>query len=172
VLTLRAATVDDAAAIGRVHVRGWQWAYRDILPGAGFARLPEDTMAERWRAQLSGPAAELRTWVAELDGSVAGFCVTSPCRDGDAEPGWMEVQAVYLAAEDLTGRGIGRALMDRALDDLRERGTGTVTLWVLRDNARARRFYAAAGFATDGAEKVDVDGDGVRYEEVRYRRSL
>jgi len=171
-LTVRVATVDDAAAIGRVHVRGWRWAYRELLAGAAFLQTPEEAMGERWRTLLHDATPDDRTWVAEVDGSVAGICHTGPCRDADAQPGWMEVQSVYLGAEELAGRGIGRTLMNHALDDMRTRGATAVTLWVLRDNARARRFYAAAGFVADGTEKVDVGRDGVRFEEVRYRRAM
>jgi hypothetical protein len=45
------------------------------------------------------------------------------------------------------------------------------TLWVLQDNARARRFYSQAGWAADGAAKTD-DVDGFPLLEVRYRRPL
>jgi hypothetical protein len=50
-------------------------------------------------------------------------------------------------------------------------GYGQVTLWVLASNARARRFYEAAGLRPDGAVKVD-DSRGFALSEVRYRRSL
>ena len=44
-------------------------------------------------------------------------------------------------------------------------------LWVLKGNARARRFYVRAGFRADGAEEpFEVDGVGV--PEVRYVRVL
>jgi hypothetical protein len=47
----------------------------------------------------------------------------------------------------------------------------TLLLWVLRDNVRARRFYAAAGYVSDGAVESDLYGE-TAVEEVRYRRSL
>src|SRR5436309_2361755 len=31
-ITIRAAVAADAAAVAELHVRGWQWAYRDLLP--------------------------------------------------------------------------------------------------------------------------------------------
>jgi RimJ/RimL family protein N-acetyltransferase len=46
----------------------------------------------------------------------------------------------------------------------------SVTLWVLRDNRRARRFYERAGFAPDGASNVLDRLGGVT--EVRSRRTL
>jgi hypothetical protein len=42
---------------------------------------------------------------------------------------------------------------------------------VLDSNARARRFYEAAGFSPDGGVKVDATR-GFPLTEVRYRRPL
>lgn len=44
-------------------------------------------------------------------------------------------------------------------------------LWVLKHNARARRFYERAGFAPDGAEEAEEIA-GARVPEVRYARPL
>jgi RimJ/RimL family protein N-acetyltransferase len=44
-------------------------------------------------------------------------------------------------------------------------------LWVLEDNPRARRFYEAAGWSTDGRTKEDEFLD-TRVREVRYRIAL
>jgi GNAT superfamily N-acetyltransferase len=80
------------------------------------------------------------------------------------------LRAIYLAPEAI-GRGIGRALHDWALDDLRERGCIEATLWVLRENQPARRFYEAAGWRTDGEPK-DEELAGGTLHEVRYRRGI
>jgi GNAT superfamily N-acetyltransferase len=66
---------------------------------------------------------------------------------------------------------VGRALIAAAVDCLREHGFRSVTLWVLRDNERARLFYERAGWSPDGASKDDVVA-GATVTEVRYRRDL
>jgi ribosomal protein S18 acetylase RimI-like enzyme len=67
-------------------------------------------------------------------------------------------------------KGIGRALMAAALDDLRERGYADATVWSFADNARANAFYEASGFVRDGAEvREEVWADLL---QVRYRRPL
>ena len=66
--------------------------------------------------------------------------------------------------------GTGRALTDAALDGLRTAGYRRVVLWTLTANARARRFYAKAGFAPDGAINI-LTGLG-NLEELRYVRDL
>jgi GNAT superfamily N-acetyltransferase len=80
-----------------------------------------------------------------------------------------EVYALYLIPERWS-TGCGRALMGAALDGLRAAAYQRVVLWVLAANARARRFYAQAGFAPDGAGNTLAGLGGV--EELRYAREL
>jgi RimJ/RimL family protein N-acetyltransferase len=61
--------------------------------------------------------------------------------------------------------------MTAALGLPTELGYLQVTLWVLDGNARARRFYEAAGFHPDGAVEED-DRSGFALREVRYRKEL
>ncbi len=109
------------------------------------------------------------TFVAEdATGRVAGFVMAGPARDDDAV-GLGEVQAIYLDP-GARGRGLGRALMDAAIEALVGAGFSTVVLWVLTANIAARRFYERAGFRLDGAAR-DLDFDGTPVEEIRYRRA-
>ena len=80
-----------------------------------------------------------------------------------------EVYALYVAPAHWS-TGAGRALTDAFLDGLRATGYRRVVLWTLTENARARRFYARAGFAPDGATNIlTALGD---VEELRYARDL
>jgi CubicO group peptidase (beta-lactamase class C family) len=65
------------------------------------------------------------------------------------------------------GRGTGRRLLEYALGKLTAQGYSVVTLWVFEANERARRFYAAAGFAPDGSRRVE---DEWRAEEIHLVR--
>ena len=166
--SIRPATLADVSALAEVHVRAWQWAYRGQLPDAfleGLTATIERRVA--WRqAMLAQPGAS-RTWVAEVDGRLVGFADTGPCRDEDAAPTIAELYAIYLD-QAATGRGIGRALLAHAMDDLRQRGYQSARLWVLTSNAHARRFYEAAGWRPDGVTKTDTHPAGVTLVEVRY----
>jgi RimJ/RimL family protein N-acetyltransferase len=77
--------------------------------------------------------------------------------------------ALYVTP-DHWSTGAGRALTDAVLDGLRAAGYRRVVLWTLTENARARRFYAKAGFAPDGATNVLAALGHI--EEVRYARDL
>ena len=169
-MRIREAEQRDARAIAEVHVRSWQAAYRGQLTDDYLDGLSVEERLEQHRRSLEQPRAEWRTWVADDDGRVAGFAVTGPSEDADAEPSTAELYAIYLEP-DHVGTGLGRGLLEHAIADLRERGFAVVTLWVLETNERARRFYEVAGWRADGAET----GERVDCElrpTVRYRLEL
>ena len=167
---IREAVPADARAVAEIHVRSWQAAYRGQLSDDYLDGLSVDDRLEQHRASLEGPPAEWRTWVAQDGAEVTGFAVTGPSQDADATERTGEVYAIYLQP-DRVGTGLGRALFEHAVGDLRERGFEAVTLWVLETNERARRFYEAAGWTHDGtvtSERVDCE----MRPTVRYRIDL
>jgi GNAT superfamily N-acetyltransferase len=161
-LTVRPAVVDDAEAVDVVRFTSWRAAYGRFVPAAFFDGFDHAAAVARWRAGLTDGGR--RAFVAERDGAVVGFCTYGPCRDAD-RPDADEIYAVYAMPEHWSS-GVGRALMGAALQALRGR---PVVLWVLRDNARARRFYEIAGLRPDGAARDTTMLGGVPLPEVRYR---
>ncbi|MFT5685354.1 MAG: ribosomal protein S18 acetylase RimI-like enzyme, partial [Myxococcota bacterium] len=69
------------------------------------------------------------------------------------------------------GRGLGRELMGQMWADLEGRGFRWGVVWVLEENADARRFYERSGLHNDGGRKRLVHG-GKRVAAVRYCRTL
>jgi GNAT superfamily N-acetyltransferase len=158
-MRIREAVPADAVAIAEVHVRSWQAAYRGQLTDDYLDGLTVEGRIDQHRRSLEEPREDWRTWVAEEGAAVRGFAVTGPSEDADADERTGEVYAIYLEPR-LVGTGIGRALFEHAVGDLRERGFSRATLWVLESNAQARRFYAVAGWKTDGtttSERVDCE---------------
>ena len=75
------------------------------------------------------------------------------------KPGWIEHLYVDPA---WIGRGVGSSLLAAA----RERLDGGCDLWTFQENARARAFYEAHGFAP----VANTDGDNQEQQpDVRYR---
>ena len=69
--SIRPASTADASAIARIHVAGWQSAYRDILPDEHLDSLPQ---ARYWQQVRNG------MWMrAALFASIFG--VDTPIRD-------------------------------------------------------------------------------------------
>ncbi|MFG1655766.1 GNAT family N-acetyltransferase [Micromonospora chersina] len=179
--TIRREEPDDAEAIARVHIRGWQAGYAGIMPDEVLNRLNPAAWAQRRRdLGTADPEHPFTTLVAEVDGVVVGFTTFGPYRNnqdrGDLDPRYGEVLALYLDPAHW-GAGLARSLHAAARTGLAGRAWTEYRLWVLADNARARRFYERAGLSPDGEEStyaVPLHGgrDPVRLRELRYTARL
>ncbi len=172
VTLIRPATAGDAAQIGLVHVRSWQAAYRGLVPQDYLDHLDPAARAARWHRHLQQTDwARAGVLVAEAGDELEGFASYGPSRDEDAERIWVgEISTIYVLAA-AWGQGLGRRLMAGAVERLAAAGYAQATLWVLDTNARARRFYAAAGWSEDGVTLEDASL-GFPLAEIRYRRTL
>jgi GNAT superfamily N-acetyltransferase len=164
-VTVRRATVADAPAMGRLHVRAWQAAYRGHMPDAYLDGLQASERAAGWERALGRDRPRGAILVAERDGEVVGFANLGPAEDPE---GAGELYAINVDPAHW-GTGAGRALLETAQDELARLGFAETVLWVLPANARARRFYELAGWACDGTERT-AEVLGVVVPEVRYRR--
>jgi GNAT superfamily N-acetyltransferase len=135
-MTLRPATLDDAAAIEAIH------------RAANF--LPLRNTAEENLRFAREMMRDNQTWVAEADGEVVGYVVFND--------DW--VRHVFVRP-DRQGQGYGATLLAHAMADRRER-----QLWTYEGNARARRFYETRGWGlverTDG-QGTEENEPEVRY---------
>jgi len=167
-MELRPATIDDARSIAAVHIASWRAIYKGHMPDDVLKDLDLEQRAAVWHERLA--LASIDCIVAEAP-PVVGFCSLSASRDSDCEPATGEITAIYLDPQHWR-RGVGRQLVVAAVARAQERGYRNLTLWVLRENQRARSFYEAVGFSCDGQEKTDMRIIGSPLHEVRYVRSL
>jgi ribosomal protein S18 acetylase RimI-like enzyme len=167
VVTVRRATLKDAPALGRVHVRAWRAAYRGQMPDDYLDGLRSEQRAAGWERGLRRARDQDPVLVVERAGELVGFALVGPAEDPE---GAGELHAINVDP-DHWGTGAGRALLAAAEAELARLGYAEAVLWVLPGNQRARRFYEVAGWATDGAERT-VEVQGVVVPEVRYRRRL
>jgi ribosomal protein S18 acetylase RimI-like enzyme len=169
--TIREAVLEDAEAIGRLHVRAWQAAYKGILPQEILDGLDVEERIEQRRKALIEPLwPDVVNWVIEHGGTVRGWASTSSARDEDLGEGTLELLAIYLRPEDV-GLGYGRRLIRHCVAQGCEQGFREMTMWVLAGNERAQRFYRAAGFAPDERVSPEEFG-GTGTLKLRMRRDL
>jgi len=168
-VTIRRATADDASSVATIQVHGHRFAYAGILPQPASDEEWIARRTEAWRPQLA-PHPTRHAFVAERDGRAVGFVTVGPADDESLPATSGKLFALYLEP-DVIGSGVGRALLERGVEDLRASGFADAVLWVLEENARARRFYERAGWAFDGTRKDELR-DGHARHELRYRREL
>jgi GNAT superfamily N-acetyltransferase len=111
----------------------------EIRDGVRENRLTDPSLVTEADAVWFIDNAALWVW-EEADGSVTGFSGSDP-RDGS-------IWALFVAPGH-EGKGIGRALLDRSCDALREAGHQTAVLSA-EPGTRAERHYRAAGWTVAG----------------------
>ncbi|MFI8489337.1 GNAT family N-acetyltransferase [Streptomyces rubrogriseus] len=168
---VREMTLADCDRVSLIRVRGWQNAYRGLMPQPHLDAMDPIADAARRRDLFARAPEGVANLVAEDEGGeVVGWACHGPYRDGETRTADAELYALYVDTGRL-GAGIGRTLLQESVRRCRAAGHARMLLWVLEGNTRARRFYERAGFGPDGAEEP-FEVDGVPVPEVRYARVL
>jgi len=190
-VVIRSASTADASQIAAVMRDSWFAAYEGIIARQlidqatapdGGARVRQSFRIRPWQRMIAAVARHPRPATGAYAASaIVGYASFGPERDvlgtswphpqtaAGAEGRVAELYALYVRPA-WWSTGIGRALMDQVLDRVSAAGYRCITLWVLEDNARARRFYERAGFASDDDARHLLGDFGVT--EIRYRRGL
>ena len=106
-------------------IGGHDWRWRKLR------HLDQDVEGERARG----------VFVWEEEGRVLGYITTRT--DPGNKIGWIPNMAVLPQHQS---RGLGRLLMERALDYLRAKGMEAAKIETLAQNAVGAQFYPSAGF--------------------------
>lgn len=150
---------DDLFAVSNVYEQSWKYAYRGIIPQAYLDSIP----AGRW---ASGIARENMKSLLLLENQcIIGTAAICKSR-WEEYPDFGEIVSIYLLPEFM-GRGYGAALFRRCTEELHAQGYDKILLWVLEENARARRFYEKNGFVCAEVYREDSIG-GKALREVLY----
>lgn len=139
---IRDATVDDGSEMLALMPR---LADFDIPKGRQPEHLWSDDAAllQRW---LAGAAPECLVQVAELDGRIAGFTISTLRPEPLSHEPSAHLEAIAVAA-DAEGRGIGKSLLQSAEVNALKHGAQTMTLHVIATNSRARSLYESNGYS-------------------------
>jgi len=190
-ISIRPASPADAATIAAVRAESWRSAYAGVIPADILGRLTSpalvdqraQAMRDRWPAGMliaEELMAEDRADAGAGSGSVAAVGFANFGREREpvgesltaapgGDPSRAELYAIYVLPRYWSA-GAGLALMTEVLRRAKADGYGTLSLWVLERNARARRFYERAGFGQTGHSQVLESLGGVT--ELRYEMRL
>jgi len=157
---VRAATLDDAAAIAAIYNGG-------ILGRMATFETREQTPHDiaAWFDEPRHPRI-----VAEERGRVVGWAAASGYRPRDCYAGIAEF-SVYVAA-DARGRGVGDALMRAFLPACEAAGFWKVLSRIFPENAASRALCRRHGFREVGTYERHARLDGVWRDVVIVERLL
>jgi L-amino acid N-acyltransferase YncA len=139
---IRTAVVDDLPAITALYAA----EVRDHVATYEYDEPDQAEMARRWQAIVAQGYPYL---VAESDGAFAGYAYASGYRTREGYR-WTVEDTVYVHP-DHTGRGVGRALLQRLIDDCTALGLRQM-IAVVGDvtNVASIALHERLGFRTVG----------------------
>lgn len=137
------------------------------LEASCFTRAGERFSRRQLRGLLNNPRAAAFVAVEPGGDAVLGYAVVLLRRSSNG----TESARLYALAVDpaARGRGLGEALLRRAMDEAANRGAARVSLEVRADNAAAIALYRRLGF---GGETRLPDYYEAGIDGLRMRRDL
>jgi len=145
-------------------------AYHGIVPDAFLQGVTLQSRLTRWQRAFSAEDSPGTETIVAIDGpTILGVCSFGPRRQPLSST-TGEIYALHVLPAVRRAR-LGTLLLDEAGRHLVQRGFKWAFLWVLRDNADARRFYEARGWSLAGEEWVE-ERDGYSIPEVGYAIDL
>jgi ribosomal protein S18 acetylase RimI-like enzyme len=151
---IRPAAPSDIPALSELAKRTWADAF-------GHSLSPEDLAAEleesRSEAYFADALTETTILLAEEEGALRGYVQFGDVEipEVEARPGDQGLRRLYVDAE-AQGRGLGRRLMDTALNHPGLASADRIFLTVWEQNRHAMQLYESFGFKTVGTTTVRI----------------
>lgn len=154
----------------RNHWKPGDVGYITYLHGVLYGR--EQGWDHTFDAYVAGPLADFalsyqpdheRLWVVEANGKIVGCIAIVAASPATAQLRW------FLLHPELRGQGLGRRLIEEAIDFCRDKGYRTVFLWTVDALPAAAALYRKAGFGVTEEKRSAVWGSVVteqRYELI------
>src|SRR5258708_20939962 len=125
---IRTAHESEAAQIAKVQVETWQYAYNGHIPQNYLNNLSIKERTHKWKEILTNQISINKTFVAEVDNKIVGFCSVGESRENGGDNKTGELLAIYVD-QNFMHKGIGSALMKESLDYLKKHGFIKSILW-------------------------------------------
>jgi GNAT superfamily N-acetyltransferase len=164
--TVRLAEPGEGARLGEIYLSSGRAAWARHLSPVGLASVTSP--ADEWERWISDP--DLIVLVAERRDQAVALALLCRSTDDDSDPARVALLDRLYIEPASWRRGLGRALLDAAMEELRERRFQEVTLWTAEWNT-SRGFYEANGWKLDGATREKTFA-GSTFMEVRYRTQV
>lgn len=183
-VTFREATVGDVDAIRDVARTTWEADYPNVVNRESITDTVESWYgADQLAADVRrGDALVIVADRRDLDGASASASDDGEADDEETGDGSV-VGFVHAVVDgdcgtllrayvhpDARGKGLGRGLVDAALDAFRDRGCDRAEAMVLARNDPGTAFYERLGFEHVATDTTTIGGDG--YDERVYLKYI
>jgi L-amino acid N-acyltransferase YncA len=141
---------NDALRIRELEAKDWPAVRAIFEEGIATGQATFETEAPSWEdwdgAHLAGPRL-----VADEDGEVVGWAALSPVSSRCVYRGVAE-NSVYVASR-ARGRGVGRTLLTRLVEDAGRAGIWTIHAGIFPENEASVAMHRRCGFRVVGTQE-------------------
>jgi len=169
-IVVRHCQPSDLQTLRDLSYRTYDQTFRHLnTPQNMRAYLAKAFYLERVRRELARP--ESTFFFLIVDGELAGYLkINEAGAQSDLQdPESLELERVYVDAP-FQGRGLGRILIEKGVEEARQKGKAFVWLGVWEKNEKAIRFYEKSGFTKMGTHDFFVGDE--RQTDFIMRRNL
>jgi L-amino acid N-acyltransferase YncA len=160
---IRNATPADIESIAAI--------YNEAILEGGLTGDLEPVSIESRRAWYSDHQAPYAIFVTVLDGSVVGYAAISPYREGrGAFKETCEIS--YYMFRECRGRGLGKALINHAIEYARQSEFRIVLAFILECNRRSIDVLMGLDFSIRGRLPNAANINEERVDHIYLARSL
>lgn len=119
--------------LSKIYESSWKYAYKGMIPQDYLDSIPEG----QWVNNINKAGRNSLVMIerGRMIGT-ASFCKSRWEKYSD----YGEIVSIYFLP-DYIGKGYGRLLLNKCIEELKRCGFNKVLLRVLADNHRARKFY-------------------------------
>ena len=156
-MQIRRLEVSDAPVYRELRLRGLR-EHADAFTSS-FEEASQRPLADAEK-RLAATSTE-KIWGAFVNGELAGMVGLN--RETRLKNRHKATLVGMYVADEYTGRGLGRALVDTVLQDARACGVELIVLTVTDSNRQACALYARAGFSAFGTEPDAIRVNGISF---------
>lgn len=149
--TIRKATLRDLGDLLHMARTGFLQAFTaGNKPENVTAYLKEAFTLEQFEKEMAASASTF--FLAEKEGEIIGYVKVNqvPAQTDVHDPESLEIARLYVL-EDFLGLGLGKELLDTAINFAKQNGKKYLWLGVWEHNVRAIRFYEKNGLRIFGS---------------------
>ena len=158
-MEIRYGNPKDADILAKIGARTFYDAYVEHVDANILQEFVNKTFSAEMQFEEINDANTIFL-IAEVESKMAGYAklVLNTINGNVDSKMSLEISRIYLL-QDYIGKGIGKKLMARTLQEAKQRGCNSVWLGVWEKNEKAIRFYEKIGFRQVGSHPFEFGED-------------
>jgi ribosomal protein S18 acetylase RimI-like enzyme len=166
-MEFKPAALSDVPEIADLFLQCWHISYAEVLSQKARDSMDLEAANELWNKALS-TNLDRKTFLAlENDDFIGIFRVGSDPKLSQRG----HLFSLYVSPS-FVGKGFGKRLLEKSIEETRSEGFGEMSLWVFNDNTIAKSLYLKYGFVVTGEQRITPEWNALEIEMMNSNITL